>query len=104
MADIWVVPVPIAIIKRVEQVFIDNGCPYWTDGSFSDAQIAEYKTRKHLGDTKRLINLSDFYDWVVNNNMGQAIKAELSDVLSSSEIVDWLRANRKRRSVSIELG
>lgn len=103
MIDPWTVPVPINIIKRIEQVCIDARFPYWTDGRFSDAQIAEYKMRKHRGDTKMLINLSDFWRHVQEHNLKQAIKTELSDVLSNIDLQQWLENNKKRRSEAIEL-
>lgn len=103
MRDYYLVPIPINIIRRIEQVCIDNGAPYWTDGSFSDAQKAEYKMRKHRGDTKMLINISDFWNHVQEHNLKQAIKTELSDVLSNIDLQQWLENNKKRRSEAIEI-
>lgn len=99
--DIWVVPIPLAIIKRMEKIFIANDVPYWTDGNLA-AAVAKYRMRKEKGTTKKLVHLADLWGHIKEHNLKSAIKTELSDVLQTVDLQVWLQNNKKRRSTVIE--
>lgn len=102
--DVWVVPIPTSIIKRIEGVFVANNCRYFTPEGKDHTRSAVYYIAKERTGRRQLINLADFWDWVQSNKMESAISKELEPELKAlnTTLWDWLNDNKVRRSQIID--
>lgn len=102
--NIWVVPVPLSIIKRIEGIFVANDCIYFTDEGKDHTRSAVYKIRNEINGTRLLLHFVDFWGWVQKNNLEAAIETELEPELTAlnTTLWDWLNDNKVRRSEIIE--
>lgn len=102
--DRFLVPIPTSIIKRIEGVFIANGCRYFTPEGVYHTQTRNYYIAKERTGSRQLTNLNDFWGWVQSNNVEKAIADELEPELTAlnTTLWDWLNDNKVRRSEIVE--
>jgi hypothetical protein len=102
--NIWAVPIPTSIIKRMEGVFVANGVRYFTPEGKDHTKSAVYFISKERTGTRQLINLSDLWHWIQSNDLESEIATELNTELTNlnTTLWDWFNDNKVRRSEIIE--
>lgn len=99
--DVWIVAAPLSAIKIVEGVFVANDCRYWTEDGKDHTKSSSYYINSDRLGTKKLINVKDLRDFIIEHNLGAEVKAALSEILVNKTIFEWLEDNKVRRSTNV---
>lgn len=103
--DVWCVPIPLSIIKRIEGVFISElGMRIWTQQGEDHTVTRNYYIAKERTGSRRLIHFEDLWGYIQNKALIKAISDELEPELSTlkTTLWDWLNDNKVRRSEIVE--
>jgi hypothetical protein len=93
--DFLVVPATKAQLKRIEQVFIDNDAPYFTNGklTWQDLDI-DVEIYKRIADGKYYVSASGIIDHAQDNNLVQALKTEFA----GTDLVAWFKSHKVHKN------
>jgi hypothetical protein len=87
----FVIGATLAQFKKVEKVFIENGAPYFTDGTLSWDNVQEERFYYRIADGKYYVNLDKLIWWIEKHNLKQAIK----DEFAGTDLVQWFKDHKE---------